>query len=60
MNNIRPQEHGLARLQSKVVQEVDGEAANITWIFVMQSCEEVMQQLIAFCSICWEEENNKI
>lgn len=32
-----PQEHGLARLQNYMVEKIDGEASDISWVLRIQS-----------------------
>ena len=32
-----PQEHGLARLQDNIVEEVDGEAADVSWVLGVEA-----------------------
>ena len=54
MNDVWSQEHGLAGLQRQVVEEVNREAANITWILVMEGHEEVTQQLTTLGRVCRE------
>lgn len=57
MRLVGSQEHGLSRLQNHIIQEVNGEAADVSWILGVEAQQELpvaAGRVLSCCSCRYE------